>query len=452
MILVGSGQQGLARHLVLPPLQHRVFLAQPVQRRREPDVVLAIARGNGQRGIARRIVRVGGAVGDAALARQHHARLRLVQPGDGDHLASAGARLLQGPLSLHGEQRAAAHAPVAKDQFVPFLQRPAMDPGIGQPPDGAALRNLEHVDAVLRADPPRGLPATGGFVPQQLEQPAHPAAGQRRGEHHRHEATARGILGKVAHHRCHVRHFVHQQGLEQVVVEIGQRFEQPATVRALQHGDVGGDFDRAGGGARPVAVGPLERQIDIADHALALADGNLAQRQRFAAERLQVGDQFMDGADARGVDTVDDDGVRHAERVQTPQDRLGQPRALGQRIDHDQREVGRLQRLVAVGDEARCAGQVDQGEAIPRRGDMRQVDLRRTAARTRHGAGIADSGAGGHRTGAIDGAAGMKQRFGKARLAGARRPDQRDRARARRRRVDKTASVRMRVWPWFRAG
>ena len=105
------------------------------------------------------------------------------------------------------------------------------------------------------------------------------------------------------------------------------------------------------------------------------ANGNLSERQRFTAERLQPVDQAMDGSDAGGVDTVDDDAVRDAECIQPPQNRFGQTCAFGYRINHHKGEVRRLQGSESVGDQARRTRQIKEREAISLPREMRKIDF-----------------------------------------------------------------------------
>ena len=63
-------------------------------------------------------------------------------------------------------------------------------------------------------------------------------SGQCRGEHDRHHAIARGILGKIGHHPRRLGHFIHQQGFKQRIVEIGQSFEQFAAIFPFENGDI----------------------------------------------------------------------------------------------------------------------------------------------------------------------------------------------------------------------
>ncbi len=261
VIVVDPAQDCFMTGVVLAPFERRVFLAQPVQRGRELDVVLAVAGGDGDRGVARRIGGGRRAGQCRALAAEHHAGPRPVDLGHRNHVAGPRGVLLGGLFALDEKQRSGPLGSVADHQFVALGQVLTEHPAQRKPAHGPAIGDLEYVQRPAFAQPhPLGRSLGGrGFVAQQLEQAVHPAIAQRRTEHHRHDLVPGGIGGKVGHHQRLVGGFVHQQGFEQIVIEIGQRFEQVGAIGLFDFEQFARNLDPFALLAGAVAIGAFQR-------------------------------------------------------------------------------------------------------------------------------------------------------------------------------------------------
>ena len=295
------------------------------------------------------------------------------------------------------------------------------------------MGNLEHVQRRAGDPQPRRGPLRlGRFVAQQLEQAVNPAAAQCRAQQHRHQLVAGGVGCQIGQHQRRIGRFVEQQRFEQRIIEIGEGFEQVVALGLFAGAQFGGNFHLLARVAGAIAIGPLQREIDVAGDlfvamAIAAAQRNLAQRQRLAAGWLQLGDQFVHGAGAGLLDLVDEDRVGQPKLVQLAQHRFSQRGAVGRRINHHHRHVDRAQRGQAVGAEPGGAGQVKQRQAIAKVGAVIEVEFGRAAAGAGFGAAVAQARSGLDAALAGGGATGEQQRFGQAGLARAGRPDQRDR-------------------------
>ena len=110
-----------------------------------------------------------------------------------------------------------------------------------------------------------------------------------------------------------------QQLLEQGVVEIGELLDQTGARGALLIPKAVGQRDQIRGLPRPVAVGPLADQIDIAGNLrIGSAQRNLAQHQRPLRHRLQGGEEIAHPR-VGGVHLVDENHMRDLVPVEKPQ-------------------------------------------------------------------------------------------------------------------------------------
>ena len=121
MLVIDAVEQGFVAGLVLGPLQRRVFLAQPVQRGGQFDVILAVAGGDRNGSVARRIVHFQSAAG-AAIAAQQKTALRRIDLGHRHHIARRRRALLCGLFALDEEDRPGARRLAADHQFVAFVK------------------------------------------------------------------------------------------------------------------------------------------------------------------------------------------------------------------------------------------------------------------------------------------------------------------------------------------
>ena len=101
----------------------------------------------------------------------------------------------------------------------------------------------------------------------------------------------RSIGGQIGHDHGLIRCLVQQQGFEQRIVKIGQRFEQMRALSLLSFKHFAGHVDALTVLAGSVTISAFKREIDVAGDLLGTllgqcADWDLAQRERLAAQRL----------------------------------------------------------------------------------------------------------------------------------------------------------------------
>ena len=238
--------------------------------------------------------------------------------------------MLGGLVALHKEQRSSAFGRAAHHQFIAFAKFAAQHAPQRKPAHRSAIGHLEDMQraAILYAQSACRNAWQRHFVAQQFEQALHPAARERRTEQHRHHFAFSRIGGQISHDSRLVGRFIQQQGFKQPIVEIGQCLEQVAALIAFAFQQVAGDLDPLARLAGPVAIGPFQREVDVAGNlfaALIIAhpDRDLAQRQRFAAHRLQLRDQIADRPGPGMFDLVDENRMRHPQLVKLAQHRFG---------------------------------------------------------------------------------------------------------------------------------
>ena len=248
---------------------------------------------------------------------------------------------------------------------------------------------------------------------------------RRRAEHDRNHQALGGLALEIARHGLEVGLLVVEQLLEQVVVVIGELLEHMEPRRLLAVEQLVGDRHLFGRLAVAELERAVERQVDEADRFLALADRDLPVDHRRDAERLQGLEQLVDAA-AGLVDLVDEDDVRNAAVLELAQHRLGQRGALGLGRDHHQREVGDVERAVAVRGEADRAWAIEQHVLVAGVAEAGQVEFGGAASRAGFRARVALRGAGVDRAEAGNRSRGVQQGLCHAGLASARGPYQRD--------------------------
>ncbi len=257
----------------------RIFFDQLGQRRRQFHLVVAPLHLD-RDGIDRRqraVPRIAALA--AARQGQNIAGRHLFEAAQRHHVARAGAVDLGLVMAEHAEQ--AADALAAQLHAVAYLARP--NPRMAQLAR-ARLRGFEHLDhrvaARFEAATRRGRRRARRIVAQRFPQPEHAALNFAGADHHRHDIVGRQILDELTVDILFVRHHVLEQLLEQVVVEIRQRFEQLLARHGLRVGQFGRHFDNRRGLALLVLIGALADQVDIAGGLVAVADRHVAQNQR----------------------------------------------------------------------------------------------------------------------------------------------------------------------------
>ena len=245
--------------------QRRVFLAELGQRRRQLHLVIAILHGERQgeeRGRRRR----------PALRQLRFARCR-EQPAGGDivhagqrhHLADAGTGELGHLMSL--EPGDAAHAAAAERHAVGQLARQhARERKLAGMGHVIGLEHLGHRIARLghKAQPRRRGLGPRHLMAQRLQQAAHAIVALGGAEEDGDDEVGGQILAQLLIDLVLRGHRILEQLLQQLVVVVGERFQQLATGLLLARGDLLGHLDQLGGLARLVAIGALADEIDIA--------------------------------------------------------------------------------------------------------------------------------------------------------------------------------------------
>jgi hypothetical protein len=188
---------------------------------------------------------------------------------------------------------------------------------------------------------------------------------------------------------------------EQVVVEVGQRFEHLLARLAFALLDRLRHFDQVRGLALLVAEGPLAHQVDEAGHLVTVADRHLAQHQRPGRDRLERVHQVLH-AHVDLVHLVDEEHVRDLVVVEEAEDRPQGKGPLQLRLgDHD-RNVGRHQGVAAFLAQLDRAGTVDEAPLLAQILGMGEVGLDAHLPGARLGRAVAQGAAFGDRALAVD--------------------------------------------------
>ena len=428
MLLIDPAEQHLMRRLVMPPVERGVFFCELVERGRQANIVLAIARHDRDRAVAR----------CRALPDRFFARRGLVDPeqrsgagdvhfGDGCDIAGLDAGGFFGGAALDKKQPAdAGRLTVAGDKLGAFGKRGAPDARQREPADRIAVRHLENIGGRPRY--PQALGGRlgiGAFVAQQLEQPPDAKAGLRRTEEQRHDLPMRRLAGEIGENRLGARHFIGDQLFEQRVVMIGELFEHMGAFLRLAFRKLGGNVDRFGRATRPVAIGALQREIDKADDLVSFAPGDLPGDERGRAGGFERGEQRADRS-TRLIHLVHEHRMRNAVGLKPTEERLGEKGALRIGVDDDQRHVGGGQGGIAVSRKADRSRRVDDHEALPQKFQPGEIDFGGAAPGTGFGAGIPHARSGGDIALSAHRACREQQRFHQAGLACSGWPHQGD--------------------------
>src|SRR3546814_10815313 len=118
--------------------------------------------------------------------------------------------------------------------------------------------------------------------------------------------------------------------------------------------------------------------------------------------------------------------MRHAEGVGAPERGVGEGGGQRSGVDENDRKVGRPKRRSAACRKSGRSGRVDQPVIIAHILKSKEIGVGGGLPGARFRAGISNCGAGFHAALPADLAACVKQRLGKARLARATRPDERN--------------------------
>ena len=228
------------------------------------------------------------------------------------------------------------------------------------------------------------------LVAQRLQQPTHAVVVERRAEEHRHDQAFAQLLGHQAVNLVRRRHRILEQGLEQAVVEIGQRLQHLGARRLLAVAARRfGDLDQFEAPALLHLIGALADQVDVAVDRLAVADRDFAQDQRPVGHRLQRVQRRLH-ADVAVVHLVDEDDVRNVAVVEEAQQRRHRQRLVDPRLADQHRRVATLIALQRFLQQLDGAGAVEEGPGFAQILGGGDVDLDAHLARARLGCGIAD--------------------------------------------------------------
>ena len=245
-----------------------------------------------------------------------------------------------------------------------------------------------------------------------------------RTEQQRHDKVLARLAREVAEHHRRVRLFVHQQLFQKRVVVVRKLFEHVKAFCRFPIGERRWHFDALGRLAGPVVEGAFEREVDEAGDRLALAYGDLPRKDGFRAHRLQRFEEIAD-APTRGLDLVDENRVREAKRFKLAQGGLGERSARGIGVDHYDRKIGGGYGKQRIGRKAGRAGRVHDRECIAEVIEAGEIEFGGAAPRARFRRRIADARSGLHAALPRDRTRREQHRFYKARLARARRADER---------------------------
>ncbi len=119
---------------------------------------------------------------------------------------------------------------------------------------------------------------------QRLEQPTRAHVPLGHAHQHGHDLVGAQRLPEVGDDRVGGGLAVLEQGLHQVVVEVGQRLQHLGAGGLLALAILLGQRDGVGGPARLVGVGLLGHEVDVADEPVAAADGVLVRHDRAVAD------------------------------------------------------------------------------------------------------------------------------------------------------------------------
>ena len=191
--------------------------------------------------------------GDLLHARQRH------------HLAGAAPRQPSRAWRPEPRNTPATRTPL---RSMPSLDLAAPDARQRQLAGMGQVIGLDHLRHAARRTrrcraAPRGV-RPRRLVAQRLPQPAHAVILQSGAEKHRHDQVAAPILPQLPVDLVLRGLHILEQLLQQLVVEIGELFDQPGARLALLAQKPVGQLDQVGGLAGLVFIGPLADQIDIA--------------------------------------------------------------------------------------------------------------------------------------------------------------------------------------------
>lgn len=164
-------------------------------------------------------------------------------------------------------------------------------------------------------------------MPERLHQPHQAVAVAGRAEEHRNDLVfvqnpCRDRIDRVARRLAVLDEF-----FQQPIVEFRKMLEKLRACLVFALERAFGDLEEGGRLSLAIAPGSLRNQIAAADDPVAVADGNLPQDERAAAEILQGGDD-VPYAPSRLVHAVDEEDAGCAGRLDHAQVRGGENRLV----------------------------------------------------------------------------------------------------------------------------